>query len=152
MKRVVITGAGRGIGKATAEKFAEKGWEVIGTSTTGKNAKISLDLANSSSITQAAKQIKQQYGMIDILINNAAIAPEPDTDDIDMDLLRQILAAKLVDRRITVASVDPGWVKTDMGGSSAPRQATQPANEIFDLATSKYQTGQFWLAGKIRPW
>jgi len=35
MKTVSITGASRGIGRATAEKFLSEGWNVIGTSTSG---------------------------------------------------------------------------------------------------------------------
>jgi NAD(P)-dependent dehydrogenase (short-subunit alcohol dehydrogenase family) len=35
MKTIVITGASRGIGKATAEKFLDEGWKVIGTSIDG---------------------------------------------------------------------------------------------------------------------
>jgi NAD(P)-dependent dehydrogenase (short-subunit alcohol dehydrogenase family) len=55
-------------------------------------------------------------------------------------------------RGITVSSLDPGWVRTDMGGSAAPRDPSQPADEIFKLATSKIDTGYFWHGGKKRSW
>ncbi|OHD68744.1 MAG: hypothetical protein A2W19_10780 [Spirochaetes bacterium RBG_16_49_21] len=35
MKKILITGASRGIGKATAQKFLGEGWSVIGTSRSG---------------------------------------------------------------------------------------------------------------------
>jgi len=36
MRTIVITGTSRGIGKATARKFLDEGWFVIGTSTSGE--------------------------------------------------------------------------------------------------------------------
>ncbi len=63
MKTVVITGASRGIGKATAQKFLDEGWQVIGTSTSGKSPLISanlqmfrLDLANTEDILSFSAQ------------------------------------------------------------------------------------------------
>jgi NAD(P)-dependent dehydrogenase (short-subunit alcohol dehydrogenase family) len=96
MKTVIITGASRGIGKATADKFIAEGWQVIGTSTSGKNGLISLDLSDTDSIKKAVSQIKQQVKSIDVLINNAAIAPEPDTEEINLTHLRQTLEVNLI--------------------------------------------------------
>ena len=64
--------------------------------------------------------------------------------------LANILKRKAKD--ITVSSVDPGWVKTDMGGPHAMRQAYEPAEEIYQLANSKVESGKFWSHGKIRSW
>ncbi len=40
----------------------------------------------------------------------------------------------------------PGWVQTDMGGTSAPRTAKQGADTAIWLATeaSSEKTGKFW--------
>lgn len=53
---------------------------------------------------------------------------------------------------IIVSSVHPGWVKTDMGGEEAPVTPEEAANDLFSLATSRPETGQFWFKGKKYPW
>ena len=62
------------------------------------------------------------------------------------------LAFRLEAKNITVSIVDPGWVKTDMGGRGATRDPKLPAKEIFELATSTVPTGRFWYEGKERSW
>ena len=59
----------------------------------------------------------------------------------------QGLATALDDEKIPVALVDPGWVKTDMGGPSADLDAAQVAAGILSLAEAlgMPQTGRFFL-------
>ncbi|MDD5165390.1 MAG: SDR family NAD(P)-dependent oxidoreductase [Candidatus Pacebacteria bacterium] len=53
---------------------------------------------------------------------------------------------------VTVSSVHPGWVKTDMGGNDAPVLPSEAAADIYKLALSKPETGQFWFKGQKYPW
>ena len=53
---------------------------------------------------------------------------------------------------ITVSSVHPGWVKTDMGGQDAPMSPEEAAEHIYKLAISHPETGQFWYKGEKYPW
>ncbi len=62
------------------------------------------------------------------------------------------MSYQLRDKGVTVSSLDPGWVRTDMGGEDAPINPEEVAEEIFDLASRKVETGQFWLHGKKRSW
>jgi NAD(P)-dependent dehydrogenase (short-subunit alcohol dehydrogenase family) len=54
--------------------------------------------------------------------------------------------------KITVSSVHPGWVKTDMGGIEADLTKEEAAEDIFKFAGSKIETGQFWCKNKKLPW
>jgi len=90
IRRVVITGANSGMGKATAIEMAVRGYEVILLCRNEKRGieamnevidrsqsqKISLeicDLASFDSIKQCANTIQSKYEYIDILINNAGL-------------------------------------------------------------------------------
>lgn len=63
-------------------------------------------------------------------------------------------AAALKNSGIAVNSVDPGWVRTEMGGSEAPRSVEQGADTIVWLATEAPQsmTGLFIRDRKPIPW
>ncbi len=75
---VLITGASSGIGRAIASAFADKGFEVFGTSRNPQRTEpiagvelISLDVTDAASVTDAVSTIVQRAGRIDIVVNNA---------------------------------------------------------------------------------
>ncbi|MEM9512844.1 MAG: SDR family NAD(P)-dependent oxidoreductase [Cyanobacteria bacterium P01_E01_bin.48] len=57
-----------------------------------------------------------------------------------------MLAQSLSSKGIVVNAMCPGWVKTDMGGASAPRSPEQGADTAIWLATEapRAKTGKFW--------
>lgn len=74
-KTVVITGGSSGIGRATAEWFAERGWRVFEWSRSGTSTDrvthISCDVTDPEQTRAAARQVLEQVGTIDVLISNA---------------------------------------------------------------------------------
>jgi len=84
----VITGAGRGIGRAIALRFAAAGADVVCVSRTVENSErtageakslgrrawaVAVDVADSAAVTAAAERILLEAGRVDILVNNAGI-------------------------------------------------------------------------------
>ncbi|MFF2089223.1 SDR family NAD(P)-dependent oxidoreductase [Paenibacillus sp. NPDC058174] len=81
-KTVLITGTSTGFGKELALQFAERGWNVIATMRNiskvipefdkYNNIKVmALDVTNEAMIAQVVEDVTQQYGRIDVLLNNA---------------------------------------------------------------------------------
>jgi len=103
MKTVVITGASRGIGLATAKRFLAEGWRVIGTYLNtliplqDKNLiAIQYDQGNSESIAKLANQIKETSFRIDALINNAGILLDADDKTADPAKVKNTLEVNVV--------------------------------------------------------
>ena len=86
-KVAIITGAAKGIGFATAKRFAQEGAKVMITDVNPDSVKAAVDLIPGSeafvmnvtdraSVEAAVDQIMQRHGHIDILINNAGITQD----------------------------------------------------------------------------
>lgn len=87
-RTAVVTGAGRGIGKAIAEVLAKNGVNVICvsksaescgavaaaiTATGGKAKAVAVDVSDGAAVTKASEAFLAEFGKIDILVNNAGI-------------------------------------------------------------------------------
>ena len=70
-----------------------------------------------------------------------------------LNVLTRVLANELEGTGLRVSSVCPVWVKTDMGGSRAPRTPQQGADTIVWLATARdVPSGGFFRDRKPIPW
>ena len=70
-----------------------------------------------------------------------------------LNSLTVVMAADTANSRVKINSMCPGWVRTTMGGSSAPRTVEQGADTIVWLATEKdIPTGKFFRDRKVIPW
>ena len=90
-RTALVTGAGRGIGKAIAETLAKSGVTVICVSKSaescgataaainaagGKAKALAVDVANGAAVAKAADDLLKEFPVIDILVNNAGITKD----------------------------------------------------------------------------
>lgn len=83
-KTVLITGASAGIGRATAELFAERGWTVAATMRKPEGSDLAfvsdrirlypLDVTDQRSVDMAVARAIAECGAIDVVVNNAGYA------------------------------------------------------------------------------
>ena len=89
-KSAIVTGAGTGIGRATAQLLAQRGARVVAaglqperlretvdaiTSAGGEAIAVDADLSDPSAIEQVAAAAQEAFGGTDVLVNNAAVYP-----------------------------------------------------------------------------
>ncbi len=103
-KVVVITGASSGIGKALAEEYATKGWNLVLAArridrlneleikfNNVEVLSIKTDVTIESDCKNLIDSAIKTFGKIDVLINNAGISMRAATVDVEMDVLRKVM-------------------------------------------------------------
>lgn len=110
-KVAIITGGGRGIGRAIARRFAAEGAAVLIAARTSKEvqaiaaeiraagqkaAAISADVAQESGCQKIADEARKRFGQIDILVNNAGLlGPVKAAEEISVREWDEVLAVNL---------------------------------------------------------
>jgi len=109
-KIAVITGGAQGIGRATSQKFAEEGAKVIlwdvdelkgnefaeSLRDKGLDAVFyKVDVVNADEVENATAKIIEEYGRIDILINNAGITRDATLKKMTIEQWREVIDVNL---------------------------------------------------------
>lgn len=227
----LVTGANRGIGLETARQLLASGLRVVLAGRDDRAAEraigslgalassagaVRLDVTDAKSIVAAQRSVRDRFGDVDVLVNNAAVllaenedalstsvaeyrdtleanvigaievcrtfvpamvtrrwgrvvnvsssagqlstmsawAPAYSMSKAALNAFTRQLASTLAGTGVLVNCVDPGWVRTDMGGASAPRSVEEGADGIVWLATlpDRGPTGGFFRDRKKIDW
>ncbi len=121
-RTAIITGASSGIGEATARTLARNGFEVaiiarrkdrlealaleIGQAG-GRAIPIAADLADEASTARAAEEALDDFGRIDLLVNNAGYSPGRAIEQITRSELRHIFDVNLFSALQLIGAVTP---------------------------------------------
>lgn len=131
-KTVLITGASRGIGASTAKIFAKNNYNVIINYNTNKENAIKLskelentyniktlvvkcDVANETEVINMVEQAIQEFGTIDVLINNAGIAIDTTFEDKNVENFKKTLDVNLIGTFLVSKHVGKHMLKNKTG-------------------------------------
>jgi 3-oxoacyl-[acyl-carrier protein] reductase len=158
-KNAIITGAGRGIGRAIAVALATEGvnvgllarseehlQEVVKeTEAQGVKAVFAIaDVSSNDEVTKAIHSLTSELGNVDILINNAGIAKFGKFMDLDVEEWEKIIQVNLMGVYYVTRAVLPGMIEQQSGDiiniSSSAGQKGAPI-------TSAYSASKFGVMG-----
>ncbi|MEM9585173.1 MAG: L-iditol 2-dehydrogenase [Pseudomonadota bacterium] len=127
-KTALITGAARGIGAAFAERYVKEGAQIMigdidsaSASETAARlgpaaASVHMDVTSQDSIEAAVSQTVDQFGQIDILINNAAIFSAAPIVDIKKDDYDRVFAINVSGALFTLQAVARHMIEAGVQG------------------------------------
>jgi NAD(P)-dependent dehydrogenase (short-subunit alcohol dehydrogenase family) len=126
-QNILITGGSRGIGRATAQRFAELGGNVIinyrkndeaarnclQQMPDGKHTMMQADISKAEQVRKMLEKVLNEYDRIDVLINNAGIYKEEPIEDVNFDQWLNQWKATIGTNLTGLANVSY-WVARDM--------------------------------------
>lgn len=166
-RAVLVTGAGRGIGRTIAETFTREGARVVAMdrdaeALAGLHAEALIDLALTCDITdpaqvgEAVAGIEERYGRLDVLINNAGINAEGPLETFDPALWDQVFAVNVRGVLSTCQAVIPLMKRQRAGRiiNAASFAAVIPSVDAAAYGASKAAVVQMTrvLASELGPW
>ena len=92
-KVCIVTGAGSGIGRASAALFAAEGAQVVAADIDGAADGVTdtVDVADERQTRELAAAVLDRHGRIDVLFNNAGIAGVGDLEETSLELWEQVM-------------------------------------------------------------
>jgi 3-oxoacyl-[acyl-carrier protein] reductase len=163
----IITGAGQGIGLAYAKRFLEEGARVVVAEINedramsameqleklGDAAFVQTDISDEASTRGCAATTKQQFGSIDILINNAALYYDIDNERNDYEYLQKVFSvnahgAWLMTRACAPSMVEQRWGRIiNQSSDAAYLYNIVPAGEFKEVGAFTYSQTKWGVLG-----
>ena len=172
-RSVVITGASRGLGFASASYLYERGWRVVAAMRTPESAMerlrvatgareddprltgVSLDLTDYASVSAAAKVIEEAVGAPDALVHNAGISAAGMGEEAPISLWEKMFQTTIFGPVVLTNALLPAMRGAGRGRivmvSSAGGVRGMPATGPYSAAKGALERWAESLAGEIAP-
>ncbi|KAA3438423.1 3-ketoacyl-ACP reductase [Rufibacter hautae] len=158
-KTALITGAGKGIGRAVALALAKEGVNIGLLARTQSDLEkvaaeiealgvetsiVTADVTQIYSVNHAVEQVQQELGFIDILINNAGVASFGKFLDLEPDQWEHIIKVNLMGPYYVTRAVLPAMISKKTGDIV---NISSTAGQRGSAVTSAYSASKFGLIG-----
>ena len=163
-KIAIVTGGARGIGLSIAENLKQEGYEVVSADLTSDTP---CDIANPHDRKRLLDETLAKYGQVDLLVNNAGIAPSERRDILETTeesfkrvlqvnlegtfFMCQLFANQMVKQRsgriINIASISSYTSSTNRGEYCISKAGVSMVTALFADRLAEYGIGVF----EVRP-
>ena len=158
-KKAVITGGGKGLGKAMALAFAKEGIDVAITGRNEKNLQetvaeikalgvnatyATFDVGNHSEVKAGIESIMKEFGSLDILVNNAGIAAFGTFLEMSPENWQDMIQTNVMGMYYVTREVLPHLIKNNQGDIF---NVSSTAGINGNAGTSAYSASKFAVIG-----
>ncbi len=158
--RVLITGAGQGIGSGIAETFVSWGARVavadLSEETLMQTCRtlsvsspesfgLRLDVTDEGSVAAGVKQVWDKFGGIDLLVNNAGVLTVADTVNLTLDAWNRVLAVNTTGVFLMSRAVVRKMIEQQQAGSIV--SIASIAGKRGDPGLAHYSASKFAVIG-----
>lgn len=160
----VVTGAGRGIGAATALLFAKAGANVAlvdrdaaGVTQTaqqiglvgGEALPFTTDVTDAFAVERTFDRVAEEWGSLDVLVNNAGLLRESPLDDLAEEDLQETLDVNLRGAMVCARAAVPHMAKLRRGRILSASSAT---TWLGPRGLTAYSAAKAGIVGMTRTW
>ena len=163
----IVTGGGRGIGRAYCERFLREGAKVAiadideerarqtrtDLESLGEVSFVRCDVADPASAEACAAEVADLHGRIDVLVNNAALYGDWDMGDQSFEYLKRVFDVNLHGVWLMTHAVAPQMVEQGSGriinqsSGAAYNYTPQPAERFEGLSAFNYSQTKWGVVG-----
>lgn len=155
---VIVTGGGRGIGRAICQRFAAAGAQVVAAARSVKELEETrrliaerggacdiqpTDVASPDDIGALIHKTREQFGRVDVLINNAGVAPQASLEELDPEVFDTIWSVNV--RAVYCASRAVWPVMRAQGGGTIINISSIAAVDPFP-GFAAYGASKAWVS------
>ena len=163
-KTAVITGGGRGIGRATAVRFAEEGanivladldldsckeTEALVREAGGKAVSIQADITSRQYASGVMKTAKASFGSIDILVNNAGITLDAKLENMTDEMFDKVIDINL---KAVFMCGQEAAAEMEKQGGGVILNASSFVGVYGNFGQSNYAASKFGVIGLTKTW
>ena len=160
-KVCIVTGGGRGIGQATAEKFIDESATVIiadfdeatGTATAeylgDQCSFVKTDVSQSQSVKSLIKRVKADHGSIDVIVNNAGILQDQTLEKMDEEEFDKVIQVNM--RGVYLCTKYAAEVMREQG-SGVILNASSVVARFGNFGQTNYVAAKAGLEGMTKVW